>query len=795
MALFVRDIVSIVGGVAKGKADFEIKNLLFDSRRLNVADGTLFLAITTPNNDGRKFIADLYALGVRCFILQEPFDTTPFDLATFIFVSDTIKALHNITKAKRDNFKQTPVAAITGSNGKTVVKDWIVQLIADDKSICYTPKSYNSQIGVPISVWNIKKNDDLCVFEVGISKIGEMEALERIIQPTIGILTTLSDAHQANFPSMESKLKEKLKLFSHCESLILCSDLFDLKFIKQHLPNVNLVLWSQEDELSKQIAKLLPFNDKASIQNAINAYHFAKKIGINEDLLQQRLTTLSPLEQRLEVKSAINGSILIDDTYSSDFMSLEIALDFLNRQNKSLKPVVILSEIDQNNLNAQDIVAKIDTMLLNKHITKLYAIGKSFVTHSALLNIDNETFNDVNDFLNRCNISLLSQKAILIKGSRAMALERISHFLEEKTVETRLEINLSALTDNIRYFRSLIPSKTKLMAMVKAQSYGVGGWEVASALTNSQNVDYLAVAYCDEGVELRNKGINHPIMVNNPQFDSLERLINFNLEPEIYSLQLLKTIIQLAEKPINIHLKLDTGMHRLGLERQDLESAIQLIKSSPYIKIKSIFSHLFGADNPSLDALTLDQIALFERNSKLIIDNFDYKIMRHLANSAALVRFPQAHYDMVRLGIGMYGIGADDLTNQHLKRTHKLSTTLTQIRKVKKGEGVGYNHNFVTKQDTLVGIIPIGYADGLSRRLGNSNFRVLINGKQCEILGNICMDMAMVNLDSVRADEGSQVVIFSSDYPVEQMADAMQTIPYEVFTSISQRVKRIYYYE
>ncbi|MDR0790356.1 MAG: bifunctional UDP-N-acetylmuramoyl-tripeptide:D-alanyl-D-alanine ligase/alanine racemase [Bacteroidales bacterium] len=795
MTLFVRNLVSIIGGVAKGEADFEIKTLLFDSRRLNVAQGTLFFAITTPNNDGRKFIADLYARGVRCFVLQEPFDTTGFDLATFIFVPNTIRALQDIAKAKRNSLKQTPVAAITGSNGKTVVKDWIVQLIGEDKNLCYTPKSYNSQIGVPISVWNMSKDNDLCIFEVGISKIGEMEALEQIIQPSIGILTTLTDAHQANFPSMESKLEQKLKLFSHCQSLILCSDLFDLDFIKQHLPNVNLILWSQSDELSKQIAKLLPFNDKSSVQNAINAYHFAKLAGINEQNLQQRLKTLRPLQQRLEVKSAIGGSILIDDTYSSDFMSLEIALDFLNQQSKSLTPIVILSEIEQSSLNEEDIVIKIDSMLANKHITKLYAIGKSFVSHSNLLNVENETFDDVNDFITRCNIKSFSQKAILIKGSRATALERISRFLEEKTLETRLEINLSALTDNVRYFRSLLCPKTKLMAMVKAQSYGVGGWEVASALTNASIVDYLSVAYCDEGVELRNKGINLPIMVNNPQPESLERLINFNLEPEVYSIHLLKTIIQLAEKPLDIHLKLDTGMHRLGLERQDLETAIQLIKSSEYIKIKSIFSHLFGADNPSLDALTLNQIAVFEQNSKIIEDNFDYKIMKHLANSAGLVRFPQAHYDMVRLGIGMYGIGTDNQTNQHLKRTHKLSTTLTQIRKIKKGDGVGYNHNFIAKEDMLVGVIPIGYADGLSRRLGNSRFQVLINGCQCEILGNVCMDMAMVNLNSVQATEGTEVVIFAPDYPVEQMADAMETIPYEVFTSISQRVKRIYYYE
>ncbi|MDR1847036.1 MAG: bifunctional UDP-N-acetylmuramoyl-tripeptide:D-alanyl-D-alanine ligase/alanine racemase [Bacteroidales bacterium] len=795
MPLFVRDIASLVGGTAKGNADFEVKNLLFDSRRLNTADGTVFFAITTANNDGRKYISDLYAAGVRCFVLQQPFDIMDYDRATFIFVNDVVKALQAIAKAKRQSIKTPVVAAITGSNGKTTVKDWIVQLINGDKRLYFTPKSYNSQIGVPLSVWQMNEDDDICVFEAGISMPNEMEALEQIIQPSIGILTTLTDAHQANFPSMEMKLKEKLKLFSHCEKLILCRDNFDLEFVKKELPNVNFVLWSRNDVLSREIIALLPFNDKASQENAINAYLFAKITGINEQTLQQRLQKLQRLEQRLEVKAGINNSILIDDTYSCDLMSLEIALDFLNQQKNGLERIVILSDIEQSSLKPQEIVAKINSMLINKGITKLYATGKNFYDYSDLLTIDNELFLDTNDFIKRCNTASFSNKVILIKGSRAMAFENISRMLEEKTHETRLEINLSALVGNVRYYKSHLQKNVKLMAMVKASSYGCGGWEVASALQNSNNADYLAVAFADEGAELRNNGVFLPIMVMSPEINALEKIIKYRLEPEVYSLAFLKKIVAKTEQPLNIHLKLDTGMHRLGLEQQDLAEVISIIKSNPYIKVRSVFSHLFGADNPDLDTYTLEQITTFEQNSNLILASFDYKILKHIANSAAILRFPQAHYDMVRLGIGMYGIGVDKVTQQNLRYVHKLRTAITQIRTINEGESVSYNRNFIAQETTKVAVIPIGYADGLNRHLGNEKYRVLINNTFVPIIGNVCMDMCMLNVTNIDVKEGDEVIIFAEEYPVFAMSNALNTIPYEVFTSISNRVKRVFFQE
>ncbi|MDR1005624.1 MAG: alanine racemase [Bacteroidales bacterium] len=791
----VRNIASILRTAVKGDTDFEIKNLLFDSRRLNVANNTLFFAITTANNDGRKFIPYLYAQGVRAFVLQGDFDTTGFDDAAFIFVNNTIKALQEIAVAKRQECKAVPVVAITGSNGKTIVKDWIVQLIGGDRKLCYTPRSYNSQIGVPFSVWNISKDDDLAIFEAGISKPDEMEHLEQIIQPSFGILTNIGDAHQVNFPSVETKLKEKLKLFSHCQSLIFCKDIINSEVVKAVLPNVNLIAWSRNDDRCKSIAALLPFNDKASTENAINAYLFAQMAGINEGKLRQRAAKLHALEQRLNVKVATGNSIIIDDSYSADLVSLEIALDFLNQQKHGAERIVIISDIEQSGIDAKDMVSKISLMLTNKHIKKAYCIGRKFFAHKSEIKLDNEVFESTNNFIKRLNISDFANKAILIKGARSFEFETISRLLEDKTHETRLEINLSALSDNVRYYKSLLQPCVKMMSMVKASSYGCGGWEVASALQNGSNVDYLAVAFADEGADLRNNGISLPIMVMSPESRAIEKIIHHNLEPEIYSLPILKQMVSAAYKPINIHLKLDTGMHRLGLERQDIETAISIIKNSPYIQIKSVFSHLFGADNPDLDKYTLDQIALFEENSKIIVDNFDYKIMRHLANSAAIVRFPQAHYDMVRLGIGMYGIGCNQTSQANLRYVHKLRTTITQIRHIRKDDNVGYNHNFIAKQDMIIGVIPIGYADGLNRHLGNGNYEVRIGEDKAAIIGNVCMDMCMIDLSCVNANEGDEVVIFAEQYPVAAMCEALQTIPYEVFTSISPRVKRVYFSE
>ncbi|MDR1725115.1 MAG: bifunctional UDP-N-acetylmuramoyl-tripeptide:D-alanyl-D-alanine ligase/alanine racemase [Bacteroidales bacterium] len=784
----------------------KIKHLLFDSRRFNEAEGTAFFAITTSNNDGKKFINELYNKGVRYFVLQKPFDTTPYPLAEFIFVSDTVKALQDIAKNKRNTLKHIQVAAITGSNGKTCVKDWAVQLIGNDKKLCYTPKSYNSQIGVPVSVWQMDKINDFCIFEVGISQSGEMQQLEEIVKPNIGVLTNITDAHQANFSSYETKLKEKLLLFTHCKLLILCKENFDVQFIKLYLPNVDIVAWSWQDKLSKQIINTLPYSDRASQENAINAFMLSKAAGVNEKKLFIRLKHLHKLEQRLEVKSAINNSILIDDTYSSNLISLEIALDFLNSYNIAsnnnsfqTKRIAILSEMEQVGLPPEKIIKKINTFLINKKIDKFYAIGESFSLHKNLLSVNSEVFNNVTECISKLNTATLHNSIILIKGSRTMALERISLFLEEKTHETKLEVNLSALIDNVRYFRSLLQPQTKMMSMVKASSYGCGGWEVALALTKSQSVDYFAVAYADEGVELRNKGLTQPIMVMNPQPESLERLIQYKLEPEIYSIELLKLLIQTTKCPVNIHIKLDTGMHRLGLEHKDLKEAIKLLHSSPNIKVSSVFSHLFGADNPNLDKYTLKQISLFESNSQLILDAFDYKPLRHLANSAAIVRFPQAHYDMVRIGIGMYGIGwNDDSVKQTpvLRRVHRLRTTLNQIHTVKAGESVSYNRSFIAKKDSLIGVIPIGYADGLNRHLGNGNYSVWINNKPCPIVGNICMDMSMIDITNIEnVSINQEVIIFDAEYPVEIMSEVLGTISYEVFTSISQRVKRIYYYE
>ena len=794
-----KTLALLTGGTVIGDACLEcsIDNILFDSRRLNTVKNTVFFAIETDNRSGYKYIADLYNKGIRMFVTQTPPKSTLKD-SSFLVVDNTVNALQALAAYHRSKFS-LPVCAITGSNGKTITKDWIVKLIGNDKKICCNVKSFNSQIGVPISVYQLEEDDQLAVFEAGISCPDEMENLENIIQPTVGIFTNIGDAHQINFSCTEQKIEEKLKLFRHC-SLIIFHDDYPLltrkinAFAQQY--NIKLISWGDNSvdtyrlsDLEKEIT--LPFNDKASLENAINAYIFCLNMGIDKRHLLQRLRTLEQLESRFEIKGGINNSIIVNDSYSCDLKSLEIALDYLNSQNKA-KKTVILSDLQQTGNDPVELYSQINTLLNNKGVTNLIAVGADFCNYRELIHIEQAKFYlTLEDFLLNLRRKDFINKAILIKGASNMNFNLISQALSSKTHQSVLEINLSAIEDNVRHFKSKLKSGTMLMAMVKADSYGCGGYEVAYTLQKSNLADYFTVAFVDEGVELRRHGIEKPIMVMTPE-DNTELIKQYNLEPVVHSFAVLDKFLT---DNINIHLKLDTGMHRLGFEPSDMNFLVTKLKAAPNLHIKSVFSHLYGADDPALDGYTYGQINLYEQMSGFIQQNFDYKITRHLCNSAATVRFPQAHYDMVRLGIGMYGIGVNAKEQQHLRFVHRLRTTITQIRQIRQGEDVSYSRRFVSPSAMRIGVIPVGYADGLNRHAGNGKVSVYVNGSLCPIIGNICMDMCMIDLTDANAKEGDTAVIFGNENPVFKLAGALDTIPYEIFTSVSQRIKRVYYQE
>lgn len=824
LSYFLERINSKIFGIKR--EDFIVKNLLFDSRKLNIIDGTVFFAIKTLSDNGQKYIAELYFSGVKVFVTENlPQEYEKYEDATFVLVESTIAAMQEFALLKRE-FLKTPIIAITGSNGKTIVKEWIVQLIGNDLKVCHSPRSYNSQIGVALSLWNLTKDDNLGVIEAGISNKGEMQTLERMIKPQIGIFTNIGDAHQIYFNSIEEKIEEKLILFKDSKTIIYCMDNIQVHNIIQNKlngSNKEILTWGKNEnavlrilEVEKQKSNsiihyiyrgkesffTIPFTDKASIENAINAFATCLTLNIDLETLKNRTTSLQSLEMRLEIKEGINQNLIINDSYSSDLMSLSLALDFLNQQKDFSQKTAILSDITQSFNLKEELYKEINRLLIDRKINTLVGIGEDFIKYKSLLTINNRVFSTTQDFLKEFSLKDFNNQIILIKGARSFEFERISRLFEKKTHQTVLEINLSSLAHNVNYFKKKLKENVKLMAMVKAHSYGSGSYEIAKSLSK-QHTDYLAVAFADEGVELRHNDIKLPIMVMSGQSKDLNKLLHYNLEPEIYSLSILKEFIDQKHQyeiigntqQLNIHIKLDTGMHRLGMEEKDIDPLIKLLKANPSIRIKSIFSHLAGADNHLFDDFTKRQINTFETLSQQIIKAFPYNILRHIANSAAINRFPEAQFEMVRLGIGMYGIGDSAAQEQELEYVHSLKTHLILKREIKENETVGYSRAFVAKKKMTIGVIPIGYADGLSRQRGNGKGRVWINGKLVPIIGNVCMDMCMLDLSEIDCEENDLVIIFSKEYPIWNIANELNTIPYEILSTISQRVKRVFYQE
>ncbi len=807
--------------------------LLTDSRFLSQPSKTLFIAIKGERHDGHLFIKELMEKGVKSFIVSEEWAKDNGVLLTkarFWVTANPVKTLQEIAVNHRNQF-DIPVIGITGSNGKTIVKEWLSSILQKSKTIVKSPRSYNSQIGVPLSVWQMDSTHEVGIFEAGISQPAEMQSLQEIINPEIGIFTNIGSAHSEGFRSQKQKVTEKLRLFRKAKTLIYSQDYPELDeeiriFLKAVNPKIELLSWSKngkgtttvdiskKDKFSKlniywngeEFNLKVPFVDDASIENAIHCFFasyilLSKEYGSEEALkmIQTGLDSLKPIAMRLELKEAINNCYLIDDSYNNDFGGLQMALNFMNQHHINRKKTIILSDVLQSGQPKKELYGKISELLEGAEIEKVIGIGPDFINHKDLFN-NIWTYSSVEEFLSRHPIQSFQNELILVKGARDFTFEKIVNELTHKVHGTVLEVNLDAVTHNLNYYRSLLPEKTKLMVMVKASAYGSGSTEVASLL-QYHRVDYLAVAYTDEGVQLRENGIDLPIMVLNPQPESFKKLIDYKLEPEIYSLGLLKSLIKFIHfndeptKPLKIHLKLDTGMKRLGFIKEDVEELLNILHQESCLEVASIFSHLAASDSKKHKDFTLEQINNFEHLSGTLIRQLKDKPLRHIANTAAISNYPQASYDMVRLGIGLYGIDFTDSHQEELQNVASLKTTISQIKKVKKGETVGYSRMGLAKEDMRIATIAIGYADGFDRKLSNGKGQVWINGQLCPIIGNVCMDMSMVDISKVNAEEGDSVEVFGKQINIFDVAKTLETIPYEILTKIGTRVKRVFFKE
>jgi alanine racemase len=815
----ISNIQQITGAKGAIVHDASITNLLTDSRKTINPEASLFFALS-GRRDGHEFVADVYKAGIRNFVVSKPIDQALYPDANFLLVADVLVALQRLAAHQRKQF-ELDVIGITGSNGKTIVKEWLYQLICPDKKIVRNPKSYNSQIGVALSVWQIEEQHNLGIFEAGISTVGEMERLEHMIKPTVGVLTHIGSAHDEGFSSAEQKLEEKLKLFSNCQTIIYHYDAL-LKY-KAEVPGKTQFCWSRKFEVAdlyvfsetiiskkyylratfkgKEIECLVPFIDEASVENAIVCWATMLALGYDAQVCDDRLEKLVPVSMRMELKQGIHDCSIIDDSYNSDIQSLEIALNFLNQQNQHQTRTLILSDIFQSGLEQDVLYKQVADMVEQKKVDKLIGVGKAILAQQALFTVPQKYFYADTDSLLLVLADLnLEEETILIKGSRSFEFERVSRALVQKAHETVMEINLNALQNNLNFYKAKLGPDVKLMAMVKAFSYGSGSFEVANLLQFNK-VDYLAVAYIDEGIALRNGGITLPIMVLNPEVSAFDKMVEFTLQPEIYSFTLFDEFVKFAQQKnifdYPVHIKIDTGMHRLGFEDFEVETLCDLLEENRYVHIQSVFSHLVASDAEVHDSYTLKQIRAFEKAYHQIEKVLKYKTMRHMANTSAITRWPVAQFDMVRLGIGLYGIdGAIKDEVSALQPVATLKTSVSQVKKIKAGETVGYNRNGSLTKDGKIATVRIGYADGYLRAFGNGVGKMLVKGVIVPTVGNVSMDMCMLDVSEVpEIKEGDDVIVFNEEYKIEELAKQINTIPYEILTNISQRVKRVYFYE
>ncbi|MCD4723540.1 MAG: bifunctional UDP-N-acetylmuramoyl-tripeptide:D-alanyl-D-alanine ligase/alanine racemase [Bacteroidales bacterium] len=823
----VSDIVEITKGelLRKSSANPEITDILVDSRRLISPENCVFVTLLGRNNNGHDYIPELYEKGIRTFIISVY--NTKFDNykdASFIKVKNTLIALQALAAAHRKKF-DIPIIGITGSNGKTIIKEWLFQLLQKKYKIVRSPKSYNSQVGVPLSVWQMEASNDLAIFEAGISRPDEMDKLQAIIRPGVGIFTNIGDAHNENFISIMQKVGEKLKLFTKVDTLIYCSDhaaIQEVLIRSQMLETIQAFTWSRKQPADLQITSVLrtklesttitgiyqeeeisieiPFVDEASLENAIHCWAALLHMGMDMDLIAEGMKMLQPIAMRLEMKAGINHCTVINDSYNSDINSLSIAIDFLNQQSQHKKRTIVLSDILQSGKDAEELYSDIAGILKQKNIGRIIGIGPAISRQADFFEMEKTFYSSTEEFMRKFSFTSISNETILLKGARIFEFEQISKALQQKSHETVMEINLNAMVNNLNYFRSKISPLTRIMAMVKAFSYGSGGYEIANLL-QFHRVDYLTVAYADEGVELRKAGIILPIMVMNPEEHSFDAMIQHNLEPEIYNFRILDVLekairknILPRNKPVKIHIKLETGMHRLGFEATELERLSDRIRNNRRLYVQSVFSHLVASGEPESDEFTRGQIEKFKEMCDNFCGTIHHTVLRHMTNSAGITRFPEAHFDMVRLGVSLYGVASNSEDEGGLENVSTLKSTISQIKKVKAGERIGYG-NMIIGNDMDIAVVPVGYADGLDRKLGNGTGHLIIGGQKASIVGSICMDMCMVDITEIKAREGDTVIIFGDDRPISELAADLKTIPYEVMTSISGRVKRVYFQE
>ena len=816
--------------LAQAGEDHLIEELAIDSRSIDQPAQALFIALQTNLRDGHTFITDAYKKGVLNFLVAHSIDTEALPGANVIQVKDTLTALQQIAAAHRKQY-HIPVIGITGSNGKTVIKEWIYQLLAGEYNIVRSPKSYNSQVGVPLSVWLMDEQQQLAIFEAGISQPGEMEKLEHIIHPTIGIFTNIGEAHSEGFMNMRQKINEKLILFRHARQLIYCHDHAQLnESIVQYMHQVRgskneeplqLFTWSQKQAADLRICSIarlqnkttinglhkneeisitIPFTDDASIENVIHCWCLLLLLNKSNEYIAGRMAQLQQVSMRLELRQGINDCTVINDAYNSDLTSLQLALNYLEQQKQHSHHTVIMSDILQIGKRDLDLYDEVAALVSRRNIQRFIGIGPALYKNKSAFRkykkIRSIFFKSTEELLKHFHLLTFDKEAILLKGARVFAFEKIGTLLEQKIHQTVMSIDLSALTHNLNVFRAELSPGVKTMAMVKAFAYGSGSYEIANMLQYA-GVDYLTVAYTDEGIALRKAGIKMPIMVMSPDATAFDRMIAWKLEPEIFNFRSLSVFTHIARtlqvSKYPIHIKLDTGMHRLGFNARDVDELIVRLQESPELEVATVFSHLAASDDPREDDFTKQQATLFEAMCQKLMDQLPNLPLFHLCNSAGIVRHKKLHYDMVRLGVGLYGIDSSGALENKLRQISTLKTSIAQIRDVPAGDSIGYGHHTFAPADMRIATICIGYADGYPRAMGKGNAYVLINGRQARTVGSICMDMCMVDITGIPdTKEGDDAIIFSKNLPVTQLAAWAGTISYEIMTSISQRVKRVY---
>ena len=823
MTYTIERVATLIGAKRLGHAEARISFVLTDSRSLCFPEETLFFALRSNRNDGHQYISELYRRGVRCFVVEEvPTQATnQFGDANFLVVSSTLQALQCLAQRHREAFN-IPVVGITGSNGKTMVKEWLYQLLSPQMVITRSPRSYNSQIGVPLSVWLLNSHSQLGVFEAGISQKGEMQALHNIIRPTIAVLTNIGSAHEENFSSAEEKCREKLRLFKGAQVMVYnADDEMVTRLLNETEHKGERLAWSVKNhDAAMRITKIdkqpthttihyiykggepncfsLPFIDDASVCNSIICATVGLHLGLDASTLNLRMSKLEPVAMRLEVKEGLNGCTLINDSYNSDINSLNIALDFMNRRpdHNGQKRTLVLSDILQSGLPDKELYQEVSNLAEQRGVQKFIGIGPKICANKACIALpERYFFNSVADFIRSDVFKTLHNEVVLLKGARSFGFDQLTEQMVKKVHETTLEVNLNAMVNNLNYYRSLMHPNTKLVCMIKADGYGAGAVEIAKTLQDHR-ADYLAVAVADEGATLRRNGITSNIMVMNPEMTAFKTIFDYDLEPEVYSFRLLEALIKAAEKEgitgFPVHIKLDTGMHRLGFDPdKDMPHLIERLHNQNALIPKSVFSHFAGADADEFDAFSQSQFERFDAGSKMLQAAFEHHILRHIDNSAGIEHFPQRQLDMCRLGLGLYGI--NPRYNAIINNVSTLRTTILQMREVKAGDTVGYSRRGTIEHNSVIAAIPIGYADGLNRKLGNRNGYCLVNNQPAQYVGNICMDVAMIDVTGIDCHEGDSVEIFGDNLPVTKLSNVLQTIPYEVLTGISNRVNRVYF--